>query len=155
MKKSILTVCIVSLIAFNSFAQNKQQHKNPMGGFTPDQKVALMVKKLSLNLDLTSKQQEKLKPLFLEAQNEKAAAHKNHSEMRNLSNDEKFAKMNEMLDKRIAFQGKVKQILSEDQFEKWQKMAAHHQQKRRPQDGAKDQRGKDQKRKGLKDQRES
>ena len=34
-------------------------------------------------------------------------------------------------------------------------MAAHHQQKRRPQDGAKDQRGKDQKRKGLKDQRES
>lgn len=128
MKKVILTLVVAIFVASTSFAQSKH-HKGQKPDFTPEQKVKLMIKKMALSLDLSTSQQQKLKPILLEANAQREEAKKefmaNKEERKNLSSDEKFSMMNEMLDKKLAFQAKMKKVLNDEQFDKWKRISSH------------------------------
>lgn len=127
MKKSILATVLMVCITFTAVAQKKQK-RNQKPQFTVEQQTTLEVKKLTLALDLTSSQQEKMYPLILDVNKKKSEMMKarkaNKGEKPKLSSDEIYAKMIEKLDYQIAFKAKVKKILKEDQYEKWNKIKA-------------------------------
>ena len=132
MKKAILASVLMICITFAAMAQpNHKKQQKPQ--FTSEQEATLAVKKLTLSLDLSSSQQEKMYPLLLDVISKKKAMmearKENKGQRPEMSSDEIYAKMVEKLDAQIAFQGKVKAILKKDQFEKWQriksKMDAH------------------------------
>lgn len=128
MKKAILATVLMVCISFSAIAQknhkNQQKHQKPQ--FTIEQQTTLAVKKLTLAIDLTPAQQEKMYPLLLEANTKKKemmeSMKANKQNGTKPSNDEIYAKMIEKLDYQIAFQGKVKKILKSDQYEKWHEM---------------------------------
>lgn len=128
MKKVFLTIVVSIFIAASSIAQPKH-HKGEKPNFTPEQKVKLMIKKMALSLDLTTSQQQKLKPILLEASTKREAAKKAHKAnkeaKKQLSDDEKYSMINNMLDHKLAFQAKMKKVLNDDQYDKWKKMSMH------------------------------
>lgn len=159
MKKTFLATVLMICIAFTAMAQpnHKKQQKPQKPNFTIEQEATLAVKKLTLALDLSSSQQEKMYPLLSESISKKKAMmearKENKGKRPNLSSDELYAKMVEKLDNQIAFQGKVKNILKSDQYEKWQRIKAKMHRGDGPKKGGPDQeqsKGKKNKAKGKK-----
>jgi protein CpxP len=107
-----------------------------MEKFTPEQSNQLMLKKMTLELDLSAKQQEQLKPIIAEQNRKRESRMKemkaNKETDSKLSSDERFSRKSQMLDEQIDLKVKMKSILSVDQFEKWDAMKSK-QEKRRSQ----------------------
>lgn len=128
MKKIILTFAIITGLVFSSTAQKKQmQHKKPE--FTVEQQTTLAVKKLTIALDLTESQQEKMQPLVLVATTNKQKMMDerkgNEGKRPELSNDEIYAKMIAKMDQQISYQAAVKKVLNKEQYADWKKIQAH------------------------------
>lgn len=127
MRTKIATALLTLCVAFSITAQHHRK-QGPKDNFTTEQKTTLLLKKMTLSLDLSDKQQQKMKPLVAEIVAKKdemeAAKKANNGKRPQLSSDELYAKMNEKLDYQIAFQKKVKNILDEDQFEQYQEIRA-------------------------------
>lgn len=118
MKKVFLILTLV--LSLLTFAQEK---KGAVEKMSPEQQSILLVKKMTLSLDLNQKQQEEIKALLLERTQKKAAhqlaqkAKKEKGEKPTAT--EKFEKQSQLLDAQIEFKAKMKKILSEEQFKKW------------------------------------
>ena len=100
MKKSILTFALLIGFIFGTTAQKKhKQQQKPE--FTVEQQTTLTVKKLTIALDLTESQQEKMYPLMLVVTDNKQKAMEerkaNGDQIPNLSNYELYAKMIEKM----------------------------------------------------------
>ena len=115
MKKLIVTIVLV--ISSLSFAQEKSK-------LSPEQQTELQVKKMTLALDLDTKQQNELKTILLE-QNKKRAT--KIAELKDkkkqavkLSANEKFEMKSKMLDEKIEHKARMKKILKPEQFQKWE-----------------------------------
>jgi hypothetical protein len=115
MKKLIVTIVLV--ISSLSFAQEKSK-------LSPEQQTELQVKKMTLDLDLDTKQQNELKTILLE-QNKKRAT--KIAELKDkkkqgvkLSANEKFEMKSKMLDEKIEHKARMKKILKPEQFQKWE-----------------------------------
>lgn len=126
MKTWILAIVILTGITVN--AQQKKERAEP---FTPEQRVELQVKKLTLALDLTDKQQKEMKTLLLSRDAEKQQVIENlktRNHNQKLTTDERFAMKNKALDKKIAMKAEMKKILTKEQMEKFEMMSAkqHH-----------------------------
>ncbi len=96
-----------------------------MKDMTPEQIATLQTKKATLALDLTQAQQKQLKSLFIEnakMRKAKMAAKEEGAERKKPSPEEHYARANERLDHQIAQKAKLKQILSEEQYAKWEQM---------------------------------
>ena len=89
-----------------------------------------------LELDLSTKQQEQLKPIIAEENRKRESRMKemkaNKEANSKLSSDERFSRKSQMLDEQIDLKVKMKSILSVDQFERWDAMKSK-QEKRRSQ----------------------
>src|SRR3970040_2153562 len=108
MKKLIIAALLV--VGMTSFAQERdkmerRQHGNDMEKFTPEQRNELMMKKMTLELDLSAKQQAQMTSIIAE----------------------KSAKRQEMMKAR---KENTKNILSAEQYEKWDAMKAKHEKRR-------------------------
>ncbi len=77
-------------------------------------------KRLTLVLDLSSKQRTSVKALQLDIIQKKEANW--FDEKTNTSNDERYAKMISRLDMQIEIKSMSKSILNANQYEKWQKL---------------------------------
>jgi protein CpxP len=115
MKKLIVTIVLV--ISSLSFAQEKSK-------LSPEQQTELQVKKMTLALDLDTKQQNELKTILLE-QNKKRATKiaelkDKKKQGEKLSAEEKFALKSKMLDEKIEHKAQMKKILKPEQFQKWE-----------------------------------
>jgi len=134
--KKIASIVLVALFTISIFAQEphrKEKHHD----FTADQIAEIQTKKMTLHLDLTADQQEQI----LEINKQHAVEHKQKMEERKalkqqekeLSSDEIFAKKSADLDKMIAHKAAMKEILSDAQFEKWERSKKHrmHKMKKR------------------------
>ena len=124
MKKIASILVFVFAITLTTQAQKKGDHKRPE--FSTEQQTNLMVKKMTLKLDLTEKQQRQVSPIF-EAQivEKKAMMQKRKAAKdakRKPTSDERYAMKSEMLDKQIAMKNSMKNILNPAQFEKFEKM---------------------------------
>ncbi len=111
---------------------------------TPEQMATLQTKKMTLALDLSSAQQKQIQEFHLEnakLRKEKMEAVK--GKRKDLSSEERYAHQNERLDHMIAQKEKMKKILNEDQFSKWEKEMSHRTHKgRKGHKGKREHRGK-------------
>tara|TARA_R110002072_G_C7876146_1_gene527623 strand:- start:10 stop:456 length:447 start_codon:yes stop_codon:yes gene_type:complete len=127
MKKlaSILVLVFAFTITTQAQKKGKKDRNNPK--FTIEQRTELAVKKMTLALDLTEKQQSQITP-FIKAQAtaRKAAMEsmkKNKEADKKPSADEIYAMKSKQLDNQIAFKSEMKNILTKEQFEKFEKIA--------------------------------
>ncbi len=128
------------LASMSSFAQGRgDSHRQREGReqMTPEQAATLQTKKMALALDLSDKQQQQIFEInlanaeFRKAKREERKANKASDDYERPTQEQRFEKENEMLDRRIAHQQELKKILTEDQYAQWKKMQLKkHAQKR-------------------------
>ncbi len=123
MKKLILATALA--ITTIGFAQDKKVKREPL---TPEQQTELQVKKMTLDLDLDTKQQKEMKVLLLEQAKKREAKVAEMKAKREKgekpTSDERFEAQNQMLDNQIENKAKIKKILNPDQYKKWEEQAA-------------------------------
>ena len=127
MKK--LAYLILLVFSMTAFAQ-QGRNATPDKDFTPEQQAILKTKKMALDLDLTDAQQKQL----LEINKKWAAKKEKHraemqalfAEGSNPTDEQRFAKKNEMLDMQLAYQKELKGVLSEEQYDAWNKTSKRH-----------------------------
>jgi len=126
---------MVLIASFSGMAQ-KGPHRGDRGAMkdlTAEQVATLQTKKLTLALDLNTSQQKAIQELHLEnaklrkEKMETMRTEKASDERGKPSPEKQYAMQNERLDRMILTKGKMKQILSPEQYEKWEK--AHHHKK--------------------------
>jgi hypothetical protein len=131
MKK--LFVLALLLVGTTIIAQerNRKHQGNEMEQFTPEQKSQLMLKKLTLELDLNEAQQKDMSVVIADM-NAKRVIHRDQMKAMKEkgvkpTNDERFAMQMKMLDEQIATKKRVEKILNAKQFEKWTSLKEDHQ----------------------------
>ncbi len=132
MKKVLVTtVLLIGLMGYTQRGQHFDSEQRGMKDMTPEQIAILKTKKMTLALDLSTAQQKEIEKINLENASERKAlklermAKKEEAEQSKPSADERFDFQNERLDRMIAQKGKMKQILSEEQFQKWEGINHH------------------------------
>lgn len=127
MKKLASILVLVFAFTITTQAQkDRKDRKEKRPEFTVEQHTELAVKKMTLALDLSAKQQNQIRPLI----KAKAAERKANMEQRKAAKeskkrptaDEMFAFQIKMLDNQIAMKNSMKNILNKEQFQKFEKM---------------------------------
>ncbi|GAB1858112.1 hypothetical protein MHTCC0001_29490 [Flavobacteriaceae bacterium MHTCC 0001] len=133
MKK--IAVIVMAILAVQMVSA-QQKNKGKWGkDLTAEEVANLKTKKMTLALDLTETQQNKVYNLNLEnaklrkAHMEERKAKKESGEANKPSKEERLAMMNKMLDHKIAIKAEMKDILNDEQYAKWEKMLAKRQSK--------------------------
>lgn len=132
MKMWILAMAMIVGIGAN--AQNRKEHGEPL---KPEQRAELQAKKMTLALDLNEKQQKDVQQLLIEKGKQRAEFRRQHMADRQvgkkLTADDRFAMKSKMLDDRIAMNREMKKILTQDQFNRLEKMKKerHHELRKR------------------------
>ncbi len=125
---------MLTIASFSAIAQEGHRH-GPHGSgdpLTPEQVAILQTKRMTLALDLTQAQREKVQEFHLEnarQRQEKMEARKeerDNKSKKDFSAEERFQRQSERLDRMIADKKKMKGILTPDQFEKWERVMQHH-----------------------------
>ena len=116
MKKLMILVAILTV----GFANAQRGERN----LTPEQMASMQSKKMTLVLDLDTKQQARVEQLLLVLAKERVADKMNREDRSQLNDLEKITRMENRLDKRIAMKREMKSILNTDQYKRWEKMIA-------------------------------
>lgn len=132
MKKIVFIALLLIVSQVN--AQQKQRANKERGekmerfsDMTPDEIATLQTKKMTLHLDLNESQQKEIKKLNVEnaksrkAKMEAFKAQKENGDMQKPSKEERLKRMNERLDNQIEMKAKMKKILNDEQYDKWEK----------------------------------
>ena len=127
MKK--VMILIMLLIGGIALAQRGEGNmREGTKDLSAEQIATLKTKKATLALDLTEIQQGQMKALLLKnaemrkAKMEARKVQKESGERKKYTIEERYARTNERLDYQIAEKAKLKEILSEEQLSKWEKM---------------------------------
>lgn len=116
---------LMSVAGFSQKGHERGPERGNYKDMSAEQIAQLETKKLTLALDLTEKQQEQIAELQMQkAVDRKARMEERESRDSKPDADERYALMNERLDKQIEMKEKMKSILNKEQFEKWEKLAA-------------------------------
>ena len=135
-----LVVIAIAFLTLSATAQDRRQErkgndhrKEIMKDLTPEEVANLKTKKLRLKLDLTDIQQKKVESILLEQAVErqnKRKAHQNKKEKDKPSKEEFLKMQNARLDSKIEMKQKMKDILTEEQYAKFEKMKPRRHQRR-------------------------
>ena len=142
MKKLILIA--IAMIAIQVSAQDTKERPNrersakmdKLQDVTPEEMASLQTKKMTLHLDLNESQQKEIQKINLENATERKAkmearkAQKANGTMTKPSKEEHLKMMNERLDNQIEMKAKMKKILNDEQFAKWEKQQENMAKKR-------------------------
>ncbi|HEX9979664.1 MAG TPA: hypothetical protein VGB50_03770 [Flavobacterium sp.] len=121
MKKLIVIALMMTGIA--SFAQHGEgrRHEN----LTTEQRNELRLKKMTLDLDLNASQQKEVAKIISEqsAKRESMVTERKARKEKGTkpTAEQRYAMENRMLDEQIAMKGRMKKILTAEQFDKWEK----------------------------------
>lgn len=133
MKKVV--IILIALVTLQLTAQDKKkvyqkegqrERMETMRDLTPEEMATIQTKKMTLHLDLTKAQQQKMQAFLLDeatlrkAKMEEHKAMKENGETKAFTKEDKFKMMNERLDHQITVKQKMKSILNAEQFEKWE-----------------------------------
>lgn len=135
MKKLFIIALLMVGTIIIAQERNRKHQGNEMEQFTPEQKSQLMLKRMTLELDLNDSQQKEMSTIISDNVAKKEA-HK--AEMKAMkekgvkpTNDERFAMQMKMLDEQIATKKRMEKILNAKQFEKWTSLKEDRQEKQR------------------------
>lgn len=125
---------------------NRTADSEMMKQRTPNERAGLQTKRLTLKLDLSDAQQEKVNAIILKQataneNNRKAWQTSNADDNAKLSKDEVLKMRNERLDQKIEMKRAMKAILSAEQYEKFEKIQSMHLNKRSKRNGRFQKRG--------------
>ncbi len=130
MKKLIVLALLIVGTTIVAQERNRKHQGNAMEQFTPEQQSQLMLKRMTLELDLTEGQQKEITS-FISDKMAKKEAHK--ADMKAMkekgvkpTKDERFAMHMKMLDEQIATKKSMQKILNTKQFEKWASLKEEH-----------------------------
>lgn len=158
MKKiAIVLMLLVGVVA--TAQKGEQGNQERMKDLSPEQVATLQTKKATLALDLSKSQQGQMKTLLLEnakvrkTKMDTHKAEKESGETKKPTSEERYAMANERLDAQIAQKTKLKNILSDEQYKKWEKMQ-HRKGNHRKGKGNKQGRGKGDTHKRVKNKKE-
>ena len=124
-------LALITLVFITSFAnaQHNMQSKQKMQDYTPEERAQLHSKQLTLDLDLSETQQKQVENLFLEMEktrqtkiDKRKQSNTEKPSKASLSKEEKLKMKNERLDQQIEIKKHMKEILSEEQYSKWEKL---------------------------------
>ncbi|PKA83392.1 hypothetical protein ATE92_1544 [Ulvibacter sp. MAR_2010_11] len=122
--KNLLMIALL-FFGYSAFAQHPEGDKKEMHTkrqeLTPQQAATLRTKQLTLQLDLTEAQQKEIEKVELARATKRKEMMASKKDRKELTTDEKVALKSKMLDDRIEMKKKMKSILTEVQFEKWEK----------------------------------
>ena len=120
MKKVFIVTLLV--IGMASFAQNRRERpsRDQIGQMTPEQRTQLHLKKMTLDLDLNTNQQEQIGKILAEQSAKREAMRAERKAKMETAKADRFAMKNRMLDEQIEIKNKMKGILSAEQFAKWE-----------------------------------
>lgn len=131
-----VVIAVLMLVGVSGLAQEKeraQKRNRDRVELTPEQRNELRLKEMTLKLDLNASQQKEVAKIISEQQAKRTAAREEMKARQDknakLSADEVYARKNKMLDEQIAMKEKMKKVLNESQFEKWEKMNEHKQER--------------------------
>ncbi len=157
MKKIVIVLML--LVGVTSIAQKGERgNRERMNDLTPNQVATLQTKKATLDLDLSESQQGQMKSVLLEnakmrkTKMDARKEQKESGETKKPTSEERYATANERLDHQIAQKAKMKNILSDEQFAKWEKMN-HRKGNHRKGKGEKHRKGKGDTHKGAKNEK--
>ena len=123
--KKIASILIL-VFAFTLTAEAQKRRKDQKPKLTVEQHTDLAVKKMTLSLDLSEKQQNQIKPVISAQIKSKKAVMQKRKENRiaktRPTGDEIYAMKSKHLDNQIAFKNTMKDILNKELFEKFEKM---------------------------------
>jgi len=123
--KNLLSI-VVLVFAFTFTAQAQKKRGNMGSKLTIEQQTTLAVKKMTLVLDLSDKQQEQIRPIIMsKIKNKNDFTEKRKAAKVNKqkpTSDEIFAIKIKQLDNQIMMKNSIKNILNEKQFDKFEKM---------------------------------
>jgi hypothetical protein len=129
MKKLLIIAIALVTIQVTAQDQKKEMRKAKMekaNDMTPEEMVQLQTKRMTLQLDLTEAQQAQVEKILIEdakARKEKIEnfkAKKESSDSDKPTKEERIKMMNERLDHQIAMKKKMKAILNDEQYKKWE-----------------------------------
>lgn len=136
-----LAIVLIAFITINTQAQEgindakKESHGNKnkefMQDLTPEEAAALRTKKMTLQLDLTEFQQREIKKINLEMAQERSIKREKRKKKteqikaQRPSKEKRLNMMNIRLDKQIETKKKMKKVLNEKQYGKWEKSREH------------------------------
>lgn len=117
--------------------QNSKEREQKMMNLSAEDMATLQTKKMTLFLDLNESQQTKIQKINLEnatqrkAMMEERKAKKESGELVKPTEEERLKMINTKLDHKIAIKAKMKDILNDEQYTKWEKAQARMGQKKR------------------------
>ena len=131
--KKILIIA-VALLALQVTAQEQQRERSNKQGrslkmmdLSAEDAATLQTKKMTLHLDLNKSQQAEIKKINLENATKRKAmmaerkARKESGEIQKPTQEQRLEMVNTKLDRKIAMKAKMKNILNEEQYAKWEK----------------------------------
>lgn len=122
MKKIVLFALL--FVGMTTLAQEKTTASNEQ--FTTEQKNQLRLKRMILELNLNTVQQKEMAIIIAEQTTKHELIKKEHqankASGKKMTAEERFVKVNKMLDEKIALKTRVRAILTPEQFEKWDKI---------------------------------
>lgn len=131
MKKLFVLALLIVGTTIIAQEKNRKHQGNEMEQFTPEQKSQLMLKKLTLALDLNEAQQKDMSAVIADRSAKRESHRGQMKAMKEKgvqpTNDERFAMRMKMLDEQIATKKRVEKILNAKQFEKWTSLKEEHQ----------------------------
>lgn len=137
--KNTLLICAM-LVAFGINAQpgpgpefqNKKEKRELLKDLSPQQRAELRTKQMTLDLDLTKAQQEKILQWNLENENKRETMKQEREAAKELTKDQLFELKKAHLDYEIAMKQKLKSILTEEQMAKFEKKGNTTQARKEP-----------------------
>lgn len=131
-KMKNLFVIILLSVGFMMNAQNPKKGKmearkeirENRSDYSPQQIAELQTKKMTLELDLSEKQQKDVNAINIEIATKRKAFAENRKDRKKLTDTERFELRSTMLDEKIALKAQMKNILNDDQYSKWEKKTA-------------------------------
>lgn len=131
MKNVALAVLTALTISVSGIAQERKHGER----LSLEQRNQLQLKKMTADLDLNDNQQKEIAKLLAEQgkkREAKMAERKGKKDAKKeLTGEEKFKMKNEMLDAQIEHKAKMKKILNDKQYEKWEANHEKRQEKMR------------------------
>ncbi|MCB4809616.1 hypothetical protein LG651_15275 [Tamlana sp. 62-3] len=130
--KKILLIAI-ALVGLQAVAQNdreegKKERGHKMANLSAEEIATLQTKRMTLHLDLNESQQKKIQAINLEnaikrkeMMEERKAKKESGEERKKPTEEERYAMETARLDHKIAMKAKMKDILNEEQYIKWEK----------------------------------
>ncbi len=126
MKKLVGLAAIAILFSLTINAQQNRENDRKRTQMTSEQSATLQSKKMALHLDLNKNQQAAVYELMKKNADERKIKREEFREKRQkgdaLTNDERFQNQNDRLENQLEQKAAMKDILSEEQFEKWEKV---------------------------------